>query len=75
MYLEGLTEQDVKILDTIWAIDTVEDLDRHLATLDAPTLQRTLTLIDMLQLSAIDDDVNAMETYPEAEEMLRNIMK
>lgn len=74
MYLEGLTESDIKILDTIWAIETTEELDQHLKTLDAQTLRRTLTLIDLLQLASIDDDVNAMESYPEAENMLKSIM-
>jgi hypothetical protein len=74
MFLENLTEEDVKILDEIWAIETTEELDQHLKTLDAQTLRRTLTLIDLLQLASIDDDVNAMESYPEAENMLKSIM-
>jgi hypothetical protein len=74
MFIDGLTSEDVKILDTIWAIDSVEDLDRYLSTLDSATLQKTLVLIEMCQLAETDDIVNAMSEYTEAETMLKGIM-
>ena len=74
MYLEGLTEKDCEILDTMWAIDSREDLNKYLATLNDSDFMRAATLLEMLKLSAVDDEVNAMDTYPEAEMMIRNIM-
>ena len=74
MYLQGIGERDVQILDEMWSIDSRSDMDRYLMTLDKSDLRRALTLIELLKLSAIDDIVNAMDTYPEAEMMLRNIM-
>ena len=74
MYLQGIGERDVQILDEMWSIDSRSDMNRYLMTLDESDLRRALTLIELLKLSAIDDIVNAMDTYPEAEMMLRNIM-
>ena len=74
MLIDGLTSEDVKILDTIWAIDTVEELDEYLKTLNARLLEKTLVLIELCQLAETDDTVNAMEEYPEAEQLLKGIM-
>jgi hypothetical protein len=74
MFLEGLTTEDVKILDTIWSIDTVEELDRYLLTLDERMLMKTLTLIEMCRLAEADDIVERMDEYPEAELIIKNIM-
>lgn len=74
MFLQGLTEEDVKILDAMWAIDSSEELQSYLNSLPSRKLQKALTLLEMVKLSSIDDVVEAMDTYPEAEMMLRNIM-
>lgn len=74
MLIDGLTSEDVKILDTIWAIDTVEELDAYLKTLNARLLEKTLVLIELCQLAETDDTVNAMDEYPEAAAMLKGIM-
>lgn len=74
MFLRGLTEEDVKILDAMWAIDTREELQSYLNSLSNRKLRKALTLLEMIKLAFIDDMVEAMDTYPEAEMMLRNIM-
>jgi len=74
MFLQGLTEEDVKILDAMWAIDSSEDLQAYLKSLPARKRQKALTLLEMIKLSSIDDVVETMDTYPEAEMMIRNIM-
>ena len=74
MLIDGLTSEDVKILDTIWAIDTVEELDAYLKTLNVRLLEKTLVLIALCQLAETDDIVNAMDEYPEAAAMLKGIM-
>ena len=74
MRIDNLTKEDVQILDTIWDIETVEELDTYLKTLNAQQLIKTLTLIELCQLADTDDTVNAMDEYPEAEAMLKGIM-
>lgn len=75
MFLEGLSEKDCRMLDTLWALDTAEELDMFLGSLTDAELQRARALIEMLKLSAIDDMVEAMETYPEAMDMLQKCLK
>lgn len=74
MFLENLTEEDVKILDEIWAIDTPEELNAYLKTLDDRKLMKTLTLVELVNLAGIDDKVEAMDSYPDAEKMLKSII-
>jgi len=74
MFLEGLTEVDLKLLDIMWSIDTQEELNYFLTTLPHALRERAKVLIELVKLAGIDDEVEAMETYPDAEDMLRNIM-
>lgn len=74
MFLDNLTTEDVKILDEIWALDTEEELAAYMARQSPALRQRTSTLVELLVLADIDDQVNAMTTYPDAERMLENII-
>ena len=75
MNIDGLTEEDVEILDEMWAIDSREELQFYLNGLSSRKRQKAITLLEMVTLSAIDDNVKAMDKYPEAEMMLKSIMR
>lgn len=75
MTIDGLTEEDVVILDEMWAIDSREELKLYLNGLSSRKRQKAITLLEMVTLSSIDDNVNAMDKYPEAEMMLKSIMR
>ena len=75
MFLDNLPPGSSEILESIWAINTVTELDSYLKTLDEEELQKTLVLIEMCQLAQIDDDVEQMVTYPYAAAFLDNILK
>lgn len=75
MFLDNLPPGSSDILESIWAIETVSELDSYLKTLDEEQLQKTLVLIEMCQLAQIDDDVEKMSTYPESNELLNNILR
>jgi len=74
MFLQGLTDVDRKLLDIMWHIDTQEELNQFLSMLPKVLRDRAEVLIELVKLAAIDDEIEAMETYPDAEDMLRNIM-
>lgn len=74
MFLEGLTDVDRKLLDIMWSIDTQEELNYFLTMLPKVLRDRAEVLIELVKLAGIDDEVEAMETYPDAEDMLRDIM-
>lgn len=75
MFLDNLPPGSSDILESIWAMETVSQLDSYLKTLDEEQLQKTLVLIEMCQLAQIDDDVEKMSTYPESNELLNNILR
>lgn len=75
MRIDGLTSQQVQILDELWACDTVEEMQIYLETKTTEEIEEVITLREMIVLSHVDEDVEAMDTYPEAEQMLSSILK
>ena len=57
MRIDGLTESDVKLLDTIWAIDTIDELTAFIARQPPNVRKRIAVLREMVVLAGIDEDV------------------
>lgn len=74
MRIEGLTSEQVKILDELWACETQEDLEQYVANKSEQQLQEIITLREMIILSHIDEQVEKMGRYPDVEKILRNIL-
>lgn len=72
--VHGISDEDSAILDILWEIDTVEELDNYLNSLGEKQLEKTLTLIELTRLAVTDDLVESMDNYPEANYMLKSIM-
>ena len=73
--LEGLTNEQVNLLDKMWEIDTIDELKSFINN-HSPEVQREiLVLQEMLNLAYTDDLVDNMDVYPHAEEMLKNILQ
>lgn len=73
MRIEGLTAEQVKILDELWACETMEDLERYVANKSDKQLQEIITLREMIVLSHIDEQVEMMGEYPDVEFMIKNL--
>lgn len=73
MKIEGLTAEQVKILDELWACETMEDLERYVANKSDSQLQEIITLREMIVLSHIDEQVELMGEYPDVEFMIKNL--
>ena len=56
--IEGLTEHQKILLDTMWELNTPEDLYEWMDTITEENLRTVHVLNDMVQLSYIDKDVN-----------------
>lgn len=73
--LEGLTTEQVELLDKMWDIDTIDELKSFINT-HTPEVQREiLVLQEMLSLAYTDDLVDNMDVYPHAEEIIKNILQ
>ena len=73
--LEGLSKAQVAMCDLLWDIEDINEMELFLDTLDAPDKKMALTLIQMIVLADIDQQVNSMEDYPDAKRILSTITK
>lgn len=75
MRLNGLTMEQCELLDQMWALETIEELRVFIESQDPSVQREIMTLRELLILGGIDDEIDEMKTYPDAEQMLRGIMK
>ena len=73
MTIDGLTAEQVKLLDATWSLETADELASWMQTLSPSMTMQAMVLRDLLLLSGIDDDIELVDTYPEAEKMLKKI--
>jgi hypothetical protein len=75
MKIEGLTEQQVKICNRLWACDTNEEVTAYVRSLPRRLQQEAAVLVDIMILEAIDEQVEEMERYPDAERLIARAQK
>lgn len=73
MRIDGLSKADVQLLDAMWALDTTEELAAFIAKQSPGVRKRIAVLRELLMLAGIDDDVEEVEDYSMANDMLRSI--
>ena len=73
--LDGLSKAQVAMCDLLWDIDDINEMELFLDTLDAANKKMAMTLIQMIVLADIDQQVNSMEEYPDARQLLNSIGK
>jgi hypothetical protein len=67
--------EQCELLDQMWALETIEELREFIESQEPSVQREIMTLRELLILGDIDDKVDEMKTYPDAEQMLRGIMK
>lgn len=73
LQIDNLTEEQVKLLDKMWTLETIDDLEKWVRTLPPHQVQMVKVLRELLILSIIDEDVEEMSSYSEAAKMLKKI--
>jgi hypothetical protein len=53
--IDGLTKHQVQLLDTMWALDSIEDYDQWYTGLDEDTMNMVDTLEQMVILAELDN--------------------
>lgn len=53
--ITGLTKREVQLLDTMWALDSIEDYDQWYSGLDEDTMNMVDTLEQMVILAELDN--------------------
>lgn len=70
IYISGLTEEQVFLLDRMWTIETTEELDRWIRSLPPQKVHQVKVLRDLLILSITDEDVENADDYSLAYNMI-----
>ena len=72
--INGLTENQVALLDEMWACETFQEYEDFLETLGPTDRAEAMRLQYLVLLESLDEDMNTMSGYPEARKILHNIM-
>ena len=75
MQIENLNAQQVEMLNKIWSIDTQDELWQFRSTLPRFRQQELDTLVELCIQEVKEQDIDLMDRYPEAEEMLERLKK
>ena len=69
--IDGLTSDQVELLDTMWSLKTFQELENWKAILSPDTLQEVELLQRMVILAQLDE---LLEDTTEADEVIQKIM-
>lgn len=73
--LDGLTMQQVDMLNHMWSIDSYADLLEWQGSLSYEDRQMSETLVDLVTLAEIDELLLAKESYIDADKLISKIKK
>jgi hypothetical protein len=73
--IDGLTTQQVDMLDYMWTIDSYADLLDWQQSLSYEERQMSETLVELVTLAEIDELVLTQETYNDADELISKVKK
>lgn len=75
MRLEGLTDRQMMIADTLWSLHSSADCKAWLDTLSRPLRDEALVVMELMLIASVDDVVDDMDFYPDAEDIINSIIK
>lgn len=73
--IEGLNKKQVAMLDKLWSIDTMEGIKEYRNTLCSEDQHMVDTLMEIIVLEMIDEEIADVDTFPEVEKILKNLYK
>lgn len=73
--IDGLTPQQIIMLNHMWTIDSYADLLDWQESLSYRDRQMSETLVDLVTLAEIDEQLLTRETYIDADKLILKIKK
>lgn len=70
MILQGMSESQCRLLDKMWSIDTVEELEQWIRSLPEETIKEVIVLRELLYLSLIDQELEETKDTAMALQMI-----
>jgi hypothetical protein len=71
MQIQGLTEEQVEMLDFMWSLDSMEEFEEWKSGLDRREQLLADTLQRMVLMAALDDVLETEKAYPDAKKLLK----
>jgi hypothetical protein len=71
MQIQGLTEEQVEMLDFMWSLDSLEEFEEWKSGLDRREQLLADTLQRMVLMATLDDVLEDITKFPEAKQLLR----
>ena len=75
MRLEGLTAEQVEMMDKLWSLDTMEEVQEFRSSLPRFRQQQIDTLMEMVMQEVKEEELSLLDRYPDAEAMLERLKK
>lgn len=73
MRIDGLTDRQVAIADRLWEMDTEQQCNDWILSLEPEDAFTALTLMELMIISVQDENIDTMTVFEDAERMLENI--
>lgn len=71
--LHGLTEHQVELLDIIWNIDSMPEVEEWIATLSDSDQMECHSLVELLAIEILDSQLKLSVKFPEADKVIKHI--
>lgn len=71
--LHGLTEHQVELLDIIWNLDSMPEVEEWIETLSDRDQLECQSLIQLLAIEIMDSQLKLAVEFPEAEKVINHI--
>lgn len=68
--LTGLTRRQVDMLNTIWNIETMDEVNEYISSLNRVDSRDCKTLINLIELELLDQDINNTPDWHESRQVL-----
>jgi predicted DNA-binding protein len=75
LHIDGLTPRQVKICDQLWECNTPEDTSNFIKNLHPSLHNMAATLMQLIIHEALEEQIESMDCYPDAENMLKRLKK
>lgn len=71
--LYGLNSRQVELLNILWNIDEMDEVEALISTLSERDQMECKTLMSLLVFEILDDSVNLDESFPQAQQVINHI--
>jgi hypothetical protein len=73
MQIDGLNQEQVEMLDKLWSLNTLEEVEQFRSGLPLFRRQQVDTLMEMLYQEACEEALQKVDAYPDTVELFKRL--